>query len=136
MPAQVFTPPPLGVGMLWRPELAALAEDGRIALDAVARDAQRLWRPGSAGQLLDAPTLLRSPGLPLATATEHCPHQIEAWHKAVEGLRPAWVSAPLGFLLAAGLAPDGGVAHTGLLLPPLQCPASVLTAVRRIEQLR
>ena len=150
MPAPIFTPAPLGVGLLWSPAVASLlATAGTIRPAVIALSPQTLWRRGADGtprgwmepgldapETLTLPRLMRSAGLTLATSTEWCPHATEFWRRSVQRMQPAWVSEDLAFSRVAGGAPDAGSRYAGAALPALQCVATVLAAVRRIESLR
>ena len=149
MPAQLFSPPPLGVGLLWSPRLTGMIQAGSLSAEVLAIAPQPLWQRGAAGaphtliesavealRALPTPKLLRGAGLPLATSAELCRRQAVPWRQTIERLQPAWVSENLAFTCAQGLTAAGSSAYAGATLPPLQCAATVLAAVRRIESLR
>lgn len=138
----------LGVGHTWFAQLPGLLASAPVPAHLIEIDPKRLWvAHGTQAPVLDETALialsalpgarvLRGSDLPLAGSLAWCPQQAAAWQQLVQALRPAWVSAPLGFAQAHACAADGGPLQAGAVLPPLHNADSVRLAVQRIAQLR
>jgi uncharacterized protein (UPF0276 family) len=133
----------LGLGVTGFAQLPALLARGPIQPDfieldvqASALDSAATTAATAAATLPTAGHVLRASLLPVAGTAEFGVLQSQALVQAVQGFEPLWVSAPLGFTHATASTADGKGFYAGVALPPLQCPATVLLAVRRIEQLR
>jgi hypothetical protein len=130
---------PLGLGVTGFAQLPALLARSPIQPDFIEFDVPASALEGAAGTAATPSTaahVLRASHLPVAGTAEFGAMPSQALVQALHDHEPQWVSAPLGFTHATASTADGRNFYAGVTLPPLQCPATVLLAVRRIEQLR
>lgn len=155
----MFKPPPLGVGMMYFPALAAFYKSCGGLIDVLEIEPQTLWlntRDQSKieqkiapkiepkieldrlafAQLLSYPQakLVHGVGMPLAATVPPDPRQFAPWCASVKCTQTPWASEHLAF---QRLPTTGGAdQHSGFLLPPLQCTDTVEMAAQRIAALR
>jgi uncharacterized protein (UPF0276 family) len=138
---------PLGVGLVFTPELLPLFRAGNEAVSILEVEPQTLWQLSRAhcretyrlnrerlAELVDLPQrkLLHSVGLPVGGSQPLEPEQIDLLRIMAGSLEPAWVSEHLSFNAFYG---EGGWTSAGFLLPPLQCTEAVAGAGRKLRAL-
>jgi uncharacterized protein (UPF0276 family) len=136
----------LGVGFVYWPELAPLAEDGTWA-DVLEIEPQAFWeKVNRHGRLCYEPNwpllralsarpqhkLVHSVGNPVGGTCDDALDYLTPLQQTIDLLEPAWVSEHLSFnRVRAGK----GCADTGLLLPPRQTKQGAARAVHNIARL-
>jgi uncharacterized protein (UPF0276 family) len=136
----------LGVGLVYWPELAPLAEDGSCA-DVLEIEPQAFWEKVKRnGRLCYKPNwpllralcasskhkLIHSVGNPVGGTCDDPLDYLTPLQQTIDLLKPAWVSEHLSFnRVRAG----NGCADTGLLLPPRQTELGAARAVHNIARL-
>ncbi|MEO7779278.1 MAG: DUF692 family multinuclear iron-containing protein, partial [Fibrobacteria bacterium] len=120
---------PLGVGMVWAPGIEPLLEPGMDLIDVVEIEPQlyRGYVPGEA-----RPCRMQDGILPhlAGLGKPVLVHGMGGAAGITESIKPAWVSGHLGFLTEAGRDERY---FTGMMLPPLQTPEGVQSAVRHLR---
>lgn len=139
----MFSPPKLGVGMIYATALESFLMRSPGMLDVLEFEPQTMWiakdalnGPFEAFQLAvdlfkqhKCKRLLHSVGVPLAGSRLPSPLQMELLAGLADELGSPWVSEHLSV---------GGTPHqsAGFLMPPLQTEAGMETAVRNILMFR
>lgn len=136
---------PLGVGLVFAPELLPLLRDGNEAASVLEIEPQTLWQLSRAcGRdtyqcnqdrltevaALPQHKLIHSVGLPVGGSRPLDPDQMDLLRIMAGPLEPAWVSEHLSFNEFCGVE---GWTSAGFFLPPLQCSQSVALAARKLR---
>lgn len=138
---------PLGVGLVFSPELLALLGQGNEVASVIEIEPQTLWQLSRTdprrpywlnrerlAELAALPQakLLHSVGLPVGGSQPHEPAQLELVRAMADTLQPAWVSDHLSF---NGFRDADDWVSAGFFLPPQQVPGTVTMAARRLGEL-
>lgn len=143
----MFRPPPLGVGMVYFPALEPFFEYGAGLLDVLEIEPQTLWTRSQGIHRLNEPVfsrlerwpqrkLVHGVGMPVATTVDFDPQQFAPWRESIRRLQSPWVSEHLAFMRVPGALPGSSSAHSGFLLPALQCSETVELAAAKLRVLR
>jgi uncharacterized protein (UPF0276 family) len=138
------TSSPLGVGVVWVPGIEPLLEPGMNLVDVVEIEPQMYWEyyAGTARPYrmqesvspylakLGKPVIVHGVGGAAGGTLTPDAEFTRTFHDVVAELKPAWVSEHLSFLNVAGRDQRY---FAGMMLPPLQTPAGVETAVRSLR---
>jgi uncharacterized protein (UPF0276 family) len=139
--------PPLGVGLVYWPELHPLFEDpetvGVLELELqafwqkVATPHGWIYEPNRAllARIARLPQakLLHGVGQPLGGTVDDPLDYLPLWREAIDLLDPPWVSEHLSFSRVRGRA---ACREAGFLLPPRQSVAGVAQAARNITRMQ
>lgn len=140
---------PLGVGLVFSPQLLPLLGSGSEAASVLEIEPQTLWQLSRANprrpywlnrerlaELVALPQakLIHSVGLPVGGARPHEPAQLELVREMADVLQPAWVSDHLSFNAFRATDDDKWVS-AGFFLPPEQVPGTVALAAQKLGEL-
>jgi uncharacterized protein len=139
---------PLGVGLVFVPELLPMLQSGDGAVSVIEIEPQTLWqlsRKNGADRYainqerlvqlaeLPQPKLFHSVGLPVGSSRPIAEEQLPPLEIMAQRLAPAWMSEHLSFNAFQG---QTGWIGTGFFLPPLQASETVQASAARIRVLQ